>query len=181
MANRPLFHVDFDVPEELTLKRAPLRRAFDQIGRVHMRDARRLVMKRGGSRPGENPGYRTGGLARSIGYYVPRASKKRAGLMVRIAPGETRGEGGGRPVPVKRDRHGNPVFYPASLFYGVRRGAVRQKSHHKNASGGSGWKVAPRNNYMTEVLERRKAWTRYTLKRALRKALRPPRVRRVKG
>ncbi|EOI3537343.1 hypothetical protein QLY38_07430 [Cronobacter sakazakii] len=73
------------------------------------------------------------------------------------------------------------IYIEVLLFYGVRRGAKRQRSHHKGKSGGSGWKVAPRNNYMTEVLARRKAWTRYTLQRALRKALRPPKVRRVRA
>ncbi|MDT3563130.1 hypothetical protein ROM27_02345 [Cronobacter malonaticus] len=172
MADSPLFHVDYDVPELMEFKRPVMRQAFVKIGQVHMRDARRLVMKRGTSKPGENPGYKTGRLARSIGYYVPRASKNRSGMMVRIAPNRKRGEGN---RPIQGD------FYPAFLFYGVRRGAKRQRSHHKGKSGGSGWKVAPRNNYMTEVLARRKAWTRYTLQRALRKALRPPKVRRVRA
>ncbi len=165
MADSPLFHVDYDVPEQMEFKRPVMRRAFVKIGQVHMRDARRLVMKRGTSKPGENPGYKTGRLARSIGYYAPRASKNRSGMMVRITPNQKRGEGNRR---IEGD------FYPAFLFYGVRHGAKRQRSHHKGKSG-------PRNNYMTEVLARRKAWTRYTLQRALRKALRPPKVRRVRA
>ncbi|RDT63694.1 hypothetical protein DXF97_33030, partial [Klebsiella pneumoniae] len=60
-------------------------------------------------------------------------------------------------------------------FYGVRRGAKRKKSHHRGASGGSGWRVAPRNNYMTEVLDKRRSWTRYVLSRELRKSLLPQR------
>lgn len=171
MADSPLFHVDYDVPGNMELKRPVMRRAFVKIGQTHMRDARRLVMSRQTSKAGENPGYKTGKLARSIGYYVPRASSRRSGLMVRIAPNQKRGEG-------NRNIEGD--FYPAFLFYGVKRGAKRQKSHHKGKSGGSGWKVAPRNNYMTEVLARRKAWTRYTLQRALRTALKAPKVRRVR-
>lgn len=167
----PLFHVAFDVPEQLVMKRPVMRKAFIEIGQKHMRDARRLVMKRGTSQPGDNPAYRTGALAKSIGYYVPRASKNRPGLMVRIAPNQKRGEAN---KLIEGD------FYPAFLFYGVRRGAKRQKSHHRGSSGGNGWKVAPRNNYMTEVLERRKAWTRYTLQRALRKSLKKPRIKRVR-
>ncbi|EJR2729862.1 hypothetical protein NYD00_004751, partial [Salmonella enterica subsp. enterica] len=68
MQNKAFLHVDFEQPETLVFNRARLRRAFVSIGQVHMRDARRLVMKRGRSKPGENPSYRTGQLARSVGY-----------------------------------------------------------------------------------------------------------------
>ncbi|EGR8191270.1 hypothetical protein I4X94_004588 [Salmonella enterica subsp. enterica serovar Miami] len=166
MQNKAFLHVDFEQPETLVFNRARLRRAFVCIGQVHMRDARRLVMKRGRSGPGDNPSYRTGKLARSIGYYVPRASSRRPGLMVKIAPNQKNGEGN-RPI--------SGAFYPAFLFYGVRRGAKRKKGHHRGASGGSGWKIAPRNNYMAEVLERCRSWTRYILSRELRKSLRPQR------
>lgn len=166
---KPVFHVDFQQPKELVFNRARLRRAFILIGQVHMRDARRLVMKRAVSTPGQNPGYQTGRLARSIGYYVPRASKRRAGLMVRIAPNQKKGEG---------NRLIEGDFYPAFLFYGVRRGAKRQKRHHRGASGGSGWRIAPRNNFMVQVLENRRPWTRYLLSRELKKSLRPERKKR---
>jgi len=166
---KPLLHVEFKQPDELVFNRARMRKAFIKIGQVHMRDARRLVMNRARSNPGDNPGYRTGKLARSIGYYVPRASSRRPGLMVRIAPNQKRGEG---------NRLIEGDFYPAFLFYGVRRGAKRKKSHHKGKSGGSGWKVAPRNNFMPQVLENRKSWTRYILSRELRKSLRPQRKKK---
>lgn len=166
---KPLLHVEFKQPDELVFNRARMRKAFIKIGQVHMRDARRLVMNRARSNPGDNPGYRTGKLARSIGYYVPRASSRRPGLMVRIAPNQKRGEG---------NRLIEGDFYPAFLFYGVRRGAKRKKSHHKGKSGGSGWKVAPRNNFMMQVLENRKSWTRYILSRELRKSLRPQRKKK---
>lgn len=170
MPQKALLHVDFQQPDELVFNRARMRRAFVKIGQVHMRDARRLVMHRGRSAPGENPGYQTGKLARSIGYYVPRASKRRAGLMVKIAPNQKNGEG---------NRHINGDFYPAFLFYGVRQGAKRRKSHHRGASGGSGWRIAPRKNYMVEVLEQRQSWTRYILSRELRKTLRPQRRKKT--
>ncbi|MCZ5296728.1 hypothetical protein O5703_25955, partial [Escherichia coli] len=80
-------------PAEMRFNRARVRRAFVTIGQRHMRDARRLVMRRARSAPGENPGYQTGRLARSIGYMVPRASKKRAGFMTRIAPNQRNGKG----------------------------------------------------------------------------------------
>lgn len=47
MQNKAFLHVDFEQPETLVFNRARLRRAFVCIGQVHMRDARRLVMKRG--------------------------------------------------------------------------------------------------------------------------------------
>jgi len=166
---KPLLHIDFNQPRDLVFNRARMRKAFVKIGQVHMRDARRLVMKRGKSSPGENPSYRTGKLARSIGYYVPRASSRRAGLMVRIAPNQKKGEG---------NRLITGDFYPAFLFYGVKRGAKRKKNHHKGKSGGSGWRVAPRNNYMTDVLEMRRGWTKYILLRALRTSLRPERKKK---
>lgn len=89
----PFFHVDVQQPAEMRFNRARVRRAFVTIGQRHMRDARRLVMRRARSAPGENPGYQTGRLARSIGYMVPRASKKRAGFMTRIAPNQRNGKG----------------------------------------------------------------------------------------
>ncbi|HCT4516922.1 TPA: hypothetical protein OTT38_005019 [Escherichia coli] len=155
----------------MEFNRARLRRAFVQIGRVYMRDARRLVMRRGRSAPGENPGYQTGRLARSIGYYVPRKSSRRSGLMVRISPNQKNGQGN------RRFPEGS-AYYPAFLFFGVRGGAKRRRSHHRGASGGSGWRLAPRNNFMVETLEKNRSWTRYFLARELRKSLKPERRHR---
>lgn len=134
MQNKAFLHVDFEQPETLVFNRARLRRAFVSIGQVHMRDARRLVMKRGRSGPGDNPSYRTGKLARSIGYYVPRASSRRPGLMVKIAPNQKNGEGN-RPI--------SGAFYPAFLFYGVRRGAKRKKGHHRGPPVAAAGKLLP--------------------------------------
>ena len=162
-------HVDFQQPAEMRFNRARVRRAFVTIGQRHMRDARRLVMRRARSAPGENPGYQTGRLARSIGYMVPRASKHRPGFMARIAPNQRNGEG---------NRRITGDFYPAFLFYGVKRGAKRRRSHHRGASGGRGWRLAPRNNFMVETLEKNRSWTRYFLVRELRKSLKPERRHR---
>lgn len=164
-----LFHVDVQQPAEMRFNRARVRRAFVTIGQRHMRDARRLVMRRARSAPGENPGYQTGRLARSIGYMVPGASKKRAGFMTRIAPNQRNGKG---------NRMISGDFYPAFLFFGVRGGAKRRRSHHRGASGGSGWRLAPRNNFMVETLEKNRSWTRYFLARELRKSLKPERRHR---
>ncbi|MCN2030033.1 hypothetical protein MLZ02_23345 [Escherichia coli] len=165
----PFFHVDVQQPAEMRFNRARVRRAFVTIGQCHMRDARRLVMRRARSAPGENPGYQTGRLARSIGYMVPRASKKRAGFMTRIAPNQRNGKG---------NRMISGDFYPAFLFFGVRGGAKRRRSHHRGASCGSGWRLAPRNNFMVEALEKNRSWTRYFLARELRKSLKPERRHR---
>lgn len=54
-------HVDFQQPAEMRFNRARVRRAFVTIGQRHMRDARRLVMRRARSAAGENPGYRRNG------------------------------------------------------------------------------------------------------------------------
>lgn len=165
MPQKAYLHVDFVQPEELVFNRARMRRAFVKIGQVHMRDARRLVMKRGRSKPCENP--RTAPASwRVLSATTYPVRQKRPGLMVKIAPNQKNGEG---------NRHINGAFYPAFLFYGVRRGAKRKKGHHRGASGGSGWRVEPRNNYMTEVLDKRRSWTRYVLSRELRKSLRPQR------
>ena len=169
MQSTAYFHVDFEQPKDLVFNKARMRRAFVRLGQVHMRDSRKLVMRRGRSSAGQNPGYETGRLARSIGYYVPRPSKSRPGMMVRIAPNQRNGEG---------NRMIEGAFYPAFLFYGVKRGAKRGKSHERGASGGSGWRIAPRNNFMVEALERRSTWTRYTLLRELRLSLRAQRKSR---
>ena len=165
----PFLHVDFQQSNELRFNRARVRRAFIRIGQVHMRDARRLVMKRGRSEPGESPGYQTGRLARSIGFMVPKASSRRPGFMVRIAPNQKNGQG---------NRMINGDFYPAFLFYGGRGGAKRKRGHHRGASGGSGWRLAPRNNFMVETLEKNSSWTRYFLASELRKSLKPEKRRR---
>ncbi|OUE60067.1 hypothetical protein AZ012_004359 [Citrobacter amalonaticus] len=123
---QPFLHVDFQQPKEMRFNRARVRRAFVHIGQRHMRDARRLVMRRGRSEGGENPGYQTGRLAKSIGYMVPKASGRRPGFMTRIAPNQRNGQG---------NRLITGDFYPAFLFYGVRGGARRQRSHHRGASG----------------------------------------------
>lgn len=65
-----LLHVDFQQPAEMRFNRARVRRAFVTIGQRHMRDARRLVMRRARSAPGENPGYQTDAwLVRLVTWY----------------------------------------------------------------------------------------------------------------
>ncbi|MBL5911230.1 hypothetical protein [Enterobacter asburiae] len=166
MDRTAFLHVDFQQPKELEFNRRKLRLVFVKIGQAYMEDARRLVMKTGRSGPGDYPSHRTGKLARSIGYWVPHATSRRPGLMVKIAPNQRNGQGNTR---FGKDE----AYYPAFLYFGVRRGAKRTKSHKKGASGGSGWRIAPRANYMTETLEKRRAWTQSVLSDGLSKSLRP--------
>lgn len=164
-------HVDFKADKTIKFNRRIVRRAFTKIGKAIQDDARSRISQRHGSRPGEDPGYWSGATARSIGFYVPSASGRRPGFMVKIAPNQKRGRGM-TPLQLK-EGPGSSGFYPAYLFYGVRRGAVRKKSHHAGASGGSGWRIAPRGNYMAAALDSKKAWVENTLFNALRRAVKP--------
>ncbi|WP_373689698.1 hypothetical protein [Rahnella aceris] len=167
-------HVDFPTAEAPVFNRGIVRRAFFKIGMEIQSAARSQISQRHGSTPGQNPGYHTGATARSIGYYVPSATKSRPGMMVRIAPNQKRGRGA-TPLPLHSTAKSNG-FYPAYLFYGVKQGAVRGKKHHKGASGGSGWRVAPRENYMLTALQNKKYWTERVLFKALKRAVKPKKL-----
>lgn len=159
-------HVDFDKPKELEFNKKRVRNAFAKVGRGVQDESRRLVARRAISKAGEAPGTRTGGLSRSIGYKVPTPSDGRPGFMVRIAPNQKGGRRATR-LPSGDDDD----FYPAFLFYGVKRKAKRGRSHRKGASGGSGWKIAPRKNFMTEALSNRRSWAEKVLFNALKKSV----------
>lgn len=157
-------HVDFDKAPELTFNKARVRRAFVTIGQNVLRESRRLVARRAISKAGETPGYRTGALAKSIGFRVPTATTNRPGFLVRIAPNQKGGKGS---RPLEGD------FYPAFLYYGVRRKAKRNKNHRRGGSGGDGWKLKPRKNFMEQALLNRRAWIERVLFDALQSSLRP--------
>jgi|SRR5471030_576991 len=163
MADPFSLHVDFPNAGEVTFNRARVRRAFIRIGQNVLRDARRLVARRAISHAGEAPGYRTGALAKSLGYYVPKASGKRSGFMARIAPNQKNGKG---------SRHITGDFYPAYLYYGVRRGAKRGKKHKGGSSGGNGWKLAPRKNFMAQALADQRYQTQRLLYTELKRSVR---------
>lgn len=159
-------HVDFPGAQEIRFNRARVRRAFVDIGRTLLRDNRRAVARRSISGAGQAPGYQSGDLAKSIGYHVPRASGKRPGFMVKVS--HNKGEGASKEIPSDR-------FYPAYLFYGVRRGAKRGRNHRRGASGGSPWRIAPRQNYFAKTLKYRSYEIQRTLFTALRASVRPER------
>lgn len=162
MANGFL-HIDVKQTSHVVFDRRVVRKAFVTVGQEHMAVARRLISREGGSKAGENPGRVQGILSQSVGYYVPNASGSRPGFMVRIAPNQRRGRGQTASIV--------GAFYPAFLLHGVRNGAKRKKSHHRGISGGSGWRIAPRNNFMIEALDNLTPWTRYILSKALTRSL----------
>lgn len=164
-SNGVYLHIGFNKTPEIRFNRARVRRAFVDIGRTLLRDARRRVARRAISTAGQAPGFDTGQLAKSIGYYVPRPSGNRPGFMVKVS--HNKGDGS-RPLP-------SDNFYPAYLYYGVRNNARRTKRHHRGSSGGSGWRIAPRENYMIKVMMDRRYEIQKTLYRALTASVKPAR------
>lgn len=115
------------------------------------------------------PENRTGATVDSISYKVSRS-----GFLVRIAPTKT---------------DSMEEFYPAYLHYGVRLGSRpralapgkgRGKSNRR-ASGqrqalvaarqGNGWRITPRDNYMTDALADTKTDVQRTLRQTFADAL----------
>lgn len=146
-------HVAFAREPHLTFDRAGVRRAFVTTGRSVQQEARRLVSRRAVSAAGALPGYRTGQLAKSVGFRVPPATAGRPGFMVRVAPNQKGGRGARR---IRGD------FYPAFLHYGVQRSRLRH----------AGWRLKPRKNFMEQALLNRRAWIERVLLNALRNAVR---------
>lgn len=126
-----ILHIDFEQPKDLVFNRARLRRAFAKIGQAHAHVARRLVRRIRGrsSRAGETPASQTGALARSIAYNIPRASKERPGLMVKIAPSWKRGKRknlwGRGGVPIKGDLLSRypSLWCQASFLWHAKKGS----------------------------------------------------------
>lgn len=162
-----IVHVDFKLASKPNLDRKIIRKTLGEVGRKTQATARALVSKEQTSKAGEYPGYRSGRLSRSIGYKLPTATKRRPGLMVIVMPNVK----GGRNM----EKLTGP-YYPAFLRYGVRRGAKRGKSHKAGASGGSSWRIAPRDNFMTDALKRESPWVRQQIAKALVKSIKVEKV-----
>ncbi|MNR31753.1 hypothetical protein D3C85_1492860 [compost metagenome] len=81
----------------------------------------------------------------------------RAGFMVKVVPD----------MPA-----GAKDYYPAYLHYGVRQGVVRRKGHRAQAKSGQ-WRIAPRDNYITDALQDSAGKVESVLAKALGRALRP--------
>ncbi|WP_312754274.1 hypothetical protein, partial [Escherichia coli] len=103
----------------------------------------------------------------------PRKSSRRSGLMVRISPNQKNGQGN------RRFPEGS-AYYPAFLYYGVRHAAygMSKKDKRQKKQHSSRWRLAPRNNFMADVIDQRRYWTQKLLSRELQRSLRP--VRRKK-
>ncbi|SAL20667.1 hypothetical protein AWB70_01058 [Caballeronia cordobensis] len=138
-------HVGWTGHTRIDFDKKKIRKVMRARGRDIQKEARRLVARRAVSAPGEYPGRDTGTLWRSI-----KSKVSRSGFLVRIAPQKTPEMGGD--------------FYPAFLWYGVRR---------KGGDEGSAWRIDPRANYMTEALDRRREVSQSTIKAALQDALIP--------
>lgn len=141
---------EFDSYGKLDFDKKEIRKAMRRAGALVRGEGRKLVSKRGVSDKGQYPGLRTGRLRRSI-----TARVSRAGFLVKIEPKKT--------ADMK-------AFYPAFLWYGVRRGARRGKSHRKQAATGA-WRIEPRTNYMVDALANRADEVRSILRRAFADAL----------
>lgn len=142
---------DFDSYGKLDFDKKEIRKAMRRAGVLVRARSRKLVSKRGASEKGQYPGLRKGTLRRSISYRVSHS-----GFMVKIEPKKT--------AEMK-------AFYPAFLWYGVRRGAKRGKSHKKQASTRA-WRIEPRQNYMVDALESSADDVRAILRQAFAAALR---------
>ncbi|MBD8592359.1 hypothetical protein IFT75_02950 [Pseudomonas sp. CFBP 8758] len=142
---------DFDSYGKLDFDKKEIRKAMRKAGVLVRAKGRKLVSKRSVSEKGQYPGMRRGTLRRSITYRVSRA-----GFLVKIEPQKT------------ADMKG---FYPAYLWYGVRRNAKRGKSHRKQEATGP-WRIEPRENYMVDALNSSKDAVRSILKQAFADALR---------
>ncbi|MEE1920184.1 hypothetical protein V0R52_27750 [Pseudomonas asiatica] len=139
-----------------------IRKGMRKAGQVVSRRAQlNLALARGQD---NYPVSRTGRTVESIKFKVSRA-----GFLVKIAP---------RKTPDMKD------YYPAYLHYGVKQdGRVRGLASGKRRAKGeraaalaqraaSGWRIAPRANYMEDALQDEKAQVQSILAAAFSAALR---------
>lgn len=125
----------FDQFDKLDFDKREIRKSMVKVGRLIQKTARKKVAG-GPSAAGDYPGKGSGRLQRSI-----KSRVSRSGFMVKVAPDKVDGMTG---------------FYPAYLWYGVRRGVRRGKGHRARQAVGS-WRVAPRANYMVDALAERQS------------------------
>jgi hypothetical protein len=144
------FHIEgFDNFERDAFDKKKIRAAMRQVGKLVRQKAQMNVgLARG---QGGYPANRTGRLLEAINFKVSRS-----GFLVKIAPRKT---------------NGMKDFYPAYLYYGVRKGSRvkplapgqgRGKSNRRvngaraeltAARKSNGWRIEPRANYMTHALQ----------------------------
>lgn len=161
-------HVEgFDAFERDVFDRRKIRTGMRKVGQlVAQRAQMNLALGRGQA---GYPVNRTGATLESINYKVSRA-----GFLVRIAPTMT---------------SSMKAFYPAYLHYGVREGSRikplaagqgRGKSNRRargerqalvNARAQGGWRIRPRDNYMSDALQDSKGDVQRILQAAFAAAL----------
>lgn len=143
-------HVEgFDKFEREAFDKRKVRAGMRKVGRLVQQKAQMNVALSGG-RSGY-PANRTARLLHSINFKVSRS-----GFMVKVAPSMT---------------SDMTAYYPAFLHYGVKQGSKvralapgmgRGKSNRRArgaradliaARNAGGWRIAPRENYMTDALE----------------------------
>lgn len=145
-------HIDrFDSYGKLDFDKKQIRIAMRLAGKEVQGAAKRLVGQSRTSKRDQYPGKKTGVLQRAIKYKVSRS-----GFMTVVMPYKT---------SQMKD------YYPAYLYNGVRNGAKRGKSHKAGASGGSGWRIAPRSNYMQDALYQKQGRVKAIISRYFQKAL----------
>nr|WP_203525607.1 hypothetical protein [Crenobacter caeni] len=140
----------FDQFDQIDFDKRKVRYGFRKAGQIVTARAQ-MLLALGKGRDGY-PNNRTGALLHAINYKVSRA-----GFLVKIMPD----------MPA-----GAKDYYPAYLHYGVRRGAVRRKDRRAQAKTGP-WRIAPRDNYITDALQDSAGKVESTLSRAMARALRP--------
>lgn len=167
-------HVGLEYHKIIDYDRRLMRRALAKGAAVIRKEARRLVSRRAIlNQTGEYPGMVTGLLRRSIGV----VSKGTWGGWVKI--------GVKKPAAMKD-------FYPAFLFYGVKklgkiqrlapgegRGASNRRRRGDRAKlvaerkANTGFIVAPRGNYMLDALQSKRAVVKAMVQAELKNALVP--------
>ena len=166
-------HVGLTFHKFIDYDRKVLRRAMVKGAAEIRKEARRLVARRAISAAGQFPGASTGVLRKAIGV-VSKGSR-----------------GGWIKVGVKKT-NGMDSFYPAFLFYGVKKlGKIERlapgeglgKSNRRKRGdrarlvaerkSSTGYVVAPRANYLSAAMMARRESVRDGIRSALKNALVP--------
>lgn len=155
-------HIDgFDKFDQQAFNKRQIRAGMRKVGKL-VRGRAQMNLALSGGRDGY-PVSRTGATVESINFKLSRA-----GVLVRVSPTKTE----------RMD-----AFYPAYLHYGVRQGArIRglgdgkrrrrgQRQSLKDARRGNGWRITPRDNYMTDALADSRAQVQSILRDAFSRAL----------
>ncbi|MBV6287360.1 hypothetical protein [Pseudomonas aegrilactucae] len=161
-------HIEgFERFDDLAFDRRKIRAAMRKAGRLVVQKAQ-MNLALGGGQDGY-PTSRTGATVDAI-----KAKLSRSGFLVRVAPAKT---------------SAMKAYYPAYLHYGVKQGkrlgklapgqgrgksnrranGVRARALADRAAGG--WRITPRENYMTDALQDSKAQVQRLLSAAFASAL----------